>query len=182
MRIISGKHKGVRLKGPNKSKTKPITNSSKERLFGIIGDSINDKLVLDLFAGTGSIGIEALSRGAKRVTFVEKNYSALNVIKENLCRCNELEKSKLYNDNALKYLKRSTSCFDFIFSAPPYCRTYYISFLTELDKNADILDKKGQIIIECNVHSKENIELENFRKYKEFKCDDTVFEFWVRKN
>jgi 16S rRNA (guanine(966)-N(2))-methyltransferase RsmD len=84
MRIISGKSKGVRLSALSSKRTRPILDRAKESLFNILGDSILDSVVLDLFAGTGSLGIEALSRGAKRCLFVDNSTNAIPVIKKNL--------------------------------------------------------------------------------------------------
>ncbi len=82
MRVISGKAKGARLKALSSKRTRPILDRVKESLFGILGDSIIDSIVLDVFAGTGSLGIEALSRGAKRCLFVDNDMHAVQVIKK----------------------------------------------------------------------------------------------------
>jgi len=181
MNVVAGKHKGLKLLVPQKSKTKPIMNFAKERLFNVIGCAIEDTKVLDLYAGTGSIGIEALSRGCEHVTFVEKKFSAYEVIKRNVEKCNEKENSNVVNEDTLKYLNRNMSSFDIIFSAPPYSKSYYFYFLSNMDKNANRLNEGGLIIIECNIHKRENIEMNNLIKLKEFNCDDSVFEFWIKR-
>jgi len=181
MYIIAGKYKGLKLNGPKKSKTRPIMSFAKERLFNIIGVLIQDKKILDLYAGTGAIGIEALSRGCKHVTFVEKNFSAYNVIKRNIDKCNEYSNTSVVIDDVISYIKRNVEVFDIIFSSPPYNCSYYFNFLTIIDNNVHVLNESGHIIIECNIHTKGNFELNNIFKYKEFKCDDTVFEFWMQK-
>ena len=94
MRIIAGSHKGRRLLSPTTTGLRPTSGRVKEALFSILGDRIGGATMLDLFAGTGAIGIEALSRGAARVMFVESHTASLKLLKTNLQQCGLLEKTK----------------------------------------------------------------------------------------
>ena len=181
MKVVSGKYKGKKLLGPKKSKTRPVSNYVKERLFDILRDCVDAKLVLDLYAGTGAIGIEALSRGSKHVTFVERNYSACNIIKMNLSGIADEKNTKVIKEDVGKFVKRTKDVYDLIFSAPPYTKEYYIDFMEKIDSSPFILESDGKMIIESNKHCVEQIELENFVKVRNIKCDDTILEIWIHK-
>lgn len=180
MRVVAGYHKGKKLHGSQKSNTRPITNFAKERLFNILRNDVENKNILDLYAGTGAIGLEALSHGCNHVTFVEQNYSACKVIKKNISKLDESHKTKVVKHDVFKYLKRETKLYDIIFSAPPYCNDYYEGFMKKVDKNTSILNKNGKLIIECNKHERKDLYLQNLIKVKEFQCDDSVFEIWTK--
>jgi 16S rRNA (guanine966-N2)-methyltransferase len=123
MRIITGTLKGRRLVTPKGLSLRPTSDRVKESLFNILGGEIKDKTILDLFAGTGNLGIEALSRGAKRVTFVEKNREAIRLTQKNLITCQMEDRSEvLVKDvnQAIGLLKGKGERFDLIFMDPPY--------------------------------------------------------------
>ncbi len=123
MRIISGTLKGRRLVTPRGLSLRPTSDRVKESMFNILGNEVNGKVILDLFAGTGNLGIEALSRGAKRVTFVDKNREAIRLIQKNLLSCRMEDRSEplLKNVNeAIGFLKRKGERFDLILMDPPY--------------------------------------------------------------
>ena len=122
MRVIAGEAKGHKLKGTAKKTTRAITDRIKESIFGILGD-ISGKRVLDLFAGTGSLGIEALSRGAGEVIFVDRDRNCAKLIKENLSLFTENLQATVYTSdvkNGLKRLGRSGDKFDLVFVDPPF--------------------------------------------------------------
>ena len=123
MRIISGTLKGRRLVTPKGLSLRPTSDRVKESMFNILGNEVNGKVILDLFAGTGNLGIEALSRGAKRVTFVEKDRVAIRLIHKNLITCKMEDRSEvLVNDvnQAIEILRGKGVRFDLIFIDPPY--------------------------------------------------------------
>jgi 16S rRNA (guanine966-N2)-methyltransferase len=123
MRIISGTLKARRLVTPKGLSLRPTSDRVKESMFNILGGEIKDKTILDLFAGTGNLGIEALSRGAKRVTFVEKNREAIRLTQKNLITCQVEDRSELlFKDvnQAIGLLKGKGERFDLIFMDPPY--------------------------------------------------------------
>ena len=119
MRVITGKARGVQLKTPDGMLTRPTTDRFKEALFSIINFDIPGANVLDLFGGTGQLGIEALSRGAKSATFVDAREDACKLIKENLRRTKLEADAKVLRSDYLDYLKRCRDPFDIIFLDPP---------------------------------------------------------------
>ena len=123
MRIISGTSKGRRLATLRGHTLRPTSDRVKESMFNILGGEIEGKVILDLFAGTGNLGIEALSRGAQRVTFVEKDQEAFKLIQRNLLACQMGDRSEILPrevDRALKVLRGKGERFDLIFMDPPY--------------------------------------------------------------
>ncbi len=126
MRIIAGKYRGYRLVGPDgKQTTRPITDRVKTSLFDRLSAAgqIEDAIVLDLFSGTGSLGIECLSRGAKHVTFVDRDRTAINGIKKNLNMIQRNNDALILPADALgspKYISRSNRQFTLVFVDPPY--------------------------------------------------------------
>jgi len=123
VRVIAGSHKGRRLLGPRGPGLRPTPDRVKEALFSILGDRVREARVLDLYAGTGAIGIEALSRGARRVTFVEAHPSSLRVLRDNLTRCGLDGAAEVHPEEAEQFLGRrreDTGPYDLIFADPPY--------------------------------------------------------------
>lgn len=118
MRVIAGLAKGRRLQVPKGSKTRPFTDRAKEALFSALGDRVEGAAVLDLYAGSGSLGIEALSRGAGTVVFVEKSRSALTAIEANLETC-RFEGVVVAGDVG-DFLERDEGRYDLVFIDPPY--------------------------------------------------------------
>ncbi len=120
MRVITGIARGRRLETlPGEDVTRPTTESVKEALFSMIQFEIEDKKVLDLFAGSGQLGIEALSRGARHCTFVENNRQALKVVEGNLSHCGLANNAKVVLSDALSFLMKKDN-FDIAFLDPPY--------------------------------------------------------------
>jgi len=172
MRIISGKAKGVRLSALSSKQTRPILDRAKESMFSILGDSVLDSVVLDLFAGTGSLGIEALSRGANRCLFVENSTNAIKVIKKNLREANLLKRTVVLKINVfrlLNFIKNKDIKFDLILVAPPYklldidCgnRKRIFSLLEEF-VSRQIISEKGIIVLQH--HKKQKVIQECFKQ------------------
>ena len=174
MRIISGKAKGTRLSALNSKKTRPILDRAKESLFSILGDSVLDSTVLDLFAGTGSLGIEALSRGAGKCLFVDNSTNAIRVIKENLQEAGFIKRTVVLKINVFRllgFLKNKDIRFDLMLVAPPYklldidCgdRKRIFSLLEECISKQFINDN-GTIVLQH--HKKQKIDQECFKQLK----------------
>ena len=176
MRIISGEKKGIRLFSLKKGKIRPTSDKVKGAIFNILS-SVEDKMVLDLFAGSGALGIEALSRGAKEVVFVDNSFSSLDLIRKNLEKLGFKDKSKLLKKNVLRFLKGETEGkFDLILADPPYGKGLCQKLL-ELLAEKDFLNTDGVLVIEH--HKKEKIEkLENFILLQEKKYGDTLVSFF----
>lgn len=149
IRIISGLYKGKRLKRVPDSLVRPVPDKLKESLFNIIQEDVRGSVFLDGFAGTGSVGIEALSRGAEKVIFVDNYYPAIKVIKANLSKCGAEDKSRLLRkefNRAVIQLAQEKMKFNLVFLDPPY------RFLDERNplkvvKKREVLEEGGKIIL-----------------------------------
>ena len=145
MRVITGSARGRRLKELPGLDTRPTTDRVKEGLFSALQFDIEGRRVLDLFAGTGQLGIECLSRGAESAVFVDKDRAAIQIVKENLKLCGL--KGTVVQEDALSFL-RHCGRFDIIFVDPPYDSNLYESVL-ETVKLVDILSEGGIILCEA---------------------------------
>lgn len=172
MRVISGEKKGRKLKSANIEGLRPTSDRVKESVFNMISPYLSENLIVaDLFAGTGNVGIEFLSRGVKEVTFVEKDSRCINLIKENLSNLGLLEKSRIIKSDVIKFLKSKKSVvFDIIFLDPPYKSCYAKECISEILKNKKIKEN-GLIIVESNLEFR--FEDENLVVLKEKEYGDT---------
>ncbi|WP_123039997.1 16S rRNA (guanine(966)-N(2))-methyltransferase RsmD [Cohnella candidum] len=137
MRVISGQAKGRPLKAVPGNTTRPTTDKVKEALFSMIGPYFDGERVLDLFAGTGGLGIEALSRGAGSAVFVDANPRAVEIVRRNLDAAKVADKAEVYRNDAskaVKLLERKGIPFDLIFLDPPYAMENCDSLLAELEE------------------------------------------------
>lgn len=138
MRIITGTSKGRRLATPKNHAIRPTSDRVKESIFNILGKEVEGKVVLDLFAGTGNLGIEALSRGAKKAFFVEKGRQALRLIQRNLSQCGMSERSEILSTDvsrAIGILNQRGQSFDLILMDPPYEKGLIQKTLIKLHSN-----------------------------------------------
>ena len=145
MRVITGSARGRKLKTPEGESIRPTTDNVKEAVFNIIQFDIEGRRVLDLFAGTGQLGIECLSRGAREAVFVDESRDAVKLVKENLRQCGLT--AQVLQQDALSYL-RSCGRFDLIFVDPPYDANLYESVLNTINQ-VDILSDGGIIVCEA---------------------------------
>ncbi len=154
MRIITGSAKGTKLKPPKGLSTRPTGDRVKESLFNILGFQLNETRVLDLFAGTGNLGLEALSRGAHSALFVDQDMQSINLIKENAQLTKLVEKTQIYKGEVLRTidgLANTMQKFDLIFCDPPYNKGLVNRVLDKLDTTR-ILSDEGIIIMEHSRH------------------------------
>jgi 16S rRNA (guanine966-N2)-methyltransferase len=164
MRIVSGVFKRKKINFLKSPTTRPLRDFIKESIFNIIKHSnlINISLentnVLDLYSGVGSFGIECVSRGAKKVTFVENDDVALEVLKKNIEQLKIEKKSKVYETKIISFLNRSNKNekYEVIFFDPPFSENFYIEEL-KIIKNSNICKKKHIIIIHRENKSKDNL-------------------------
>lgn len=178
MRVISGSARGLKLKSPEGLNTRPTTDRIKESLFNIISPYLYNCSFLDLFSGSGAIGIEALSRGAKDATFVEFNINSIEIIKQNINLSKFKEKSTIYNLDvveAINILGNNNKKFDIIFLDPPYDKGLLLPSLKKIEEK-DLLKNNGFIICEQHINEPEII-LNNLYTYrvKEYKITKMVF-------
>ena len=147
MRVITGSARGCRLKEPSDNEQRPTTDKVKESLFNIIQFDIEGRRVLDLFAGTGQLGIEALSRGAERAVFADRSPKAIALINENLERTKLKDKAVVIRGDWKDVLLRNREVFDLVFLDPPYGSGLLEEALLKLAE-IDILSRNGIIVCE----------------------------------
>ena len=172
LKVISGLYKGRNIEGFDLDGTRPTMERVKESLFAIIQNNLQDSIVLDLFSGSGNLGIEALSQGAKYAYLVDSNPKATKTIKRNLENIN-IKSAEVINMDyikALNYLKEKNIKLDIIFLDPPY-KTAFIEKSIELITNNNLLNKDGLII--CESDSLDRIVYnENYKIIKDKKYGD----------
>ena len=173
MRVITGKARGVQLKTPEGMLTRPTADRVKEALFSIINFDLPGAAVLDLFGGTGQLGIEALSRGADSAVFVDQREDACKIIRENLRRTKLESQGRVVRSDYLDYLRRSREKFDIILLDPPYAEVFLenaLKCITEID----ILKTDGIIVAERPVEKELPFEFEGFTRSKDYKYGKTL--------
>ncbi len=165
MRIIGGKNKGKKIYLPTDKNTRPLRDLVKEAIFNLLEHSKKFKVeivnsnILDLFSGTGSFGLECLSRGAKFITFVENYVHVLNILKKNISNMNAISSSEIIENNCLKFLNEGNKIskkFDIIFLDPPY-KDEKINVYIDQIIDQKILKQNGVILI--HRHKKDDIEI-----------------------
>ena len=168
MRVITGKARGINLKTPEGLQTRPTADRVKEALFSIIQFDIPGARVLDLFGGTGQLGIEALSRGAKSATFVDASSTACNLIRENLKRTRLQEESRVICSDYLAFLGRCSEKYDIIFLDPPYAEVFLENALNRITE-IDILQSGGIIITERPLEKELSMDFTGYSRSKDYK-------------
>ena len=173
MRVITGKARGVKLKTPEGLTTRPTADRVKEALFSVINFDVPGADVLDLFGGTGQLGIEALSRGAKSATFVDEGEKACALIKENLRRTKLEGHGKVIRGDYLAFLRGCKANYDLIFLDPPYAEVFLenaLNCITEID----ILRSGGIIICERPLEKELPWEYPGYSRSKDYKYGKTL--------
>ena len=146
--------------------TRPVRDQVKEALFNILGSAIQDSEFLDLFAGTGSVGIEALSRGAAGATFVEKHPTALRTIRENLELTQLSERASLVQADVFEWVKRAGgSAHDYAYIAPPQYMKLWSKAVRHLDQNVKRLNPDAWVIAQINTREYRSLELETLVEF-----------------
>ncbi|MFQ6052553.1 MAG: 16S rRNA (guanine(966)-N(2))-methyltransferase RsmD [Candidatus Hydrothermarchaeota archaeon] len=180
IRVISGRYKGKRLKKVPGMNVRPMPDKLKEALFNVLQEDIRGTRWLDGFAGTGSVGIEALSRGAEEVVFVDEYYPAVKVIKANLAKCDEEaeEKGRVMHrefNRAVIQLAKEKRSFDVIFLDPPY-RLLDERNPLKVIKKRGILREKGIVLLRH--HFKSKFEARYFSPFRKLRLGDDVITFY----
>ena len=173
MRVISGSAKGVNLKTPEGLNTRPTIDRVKEALFSVIHFDIPGSDVLDLFAGTGQLGIEALSRGAASAVFVDCQDIACRLVKENLKRTKLEDKAQVIRAEYTDYLRRCNKKFGIIFLDPPYSNDFLensLNLITEID----ILQSGGIIVCERPLGKDLDWDFPGFSRSRDYKYGSTL--------
>ena len=183
MRIIAGQMRSRRLSFPKSKKTRPMMDRAKEMIFNILGDSVKGGRVLDLFAGSGSLGLEALSRGAEHVTFVENGPWAKKSILSNLKHLGLRRETRVvFKDvfRAIGELERRGECFTLIFLDPPYDKGVVKKILNRLSRS-DIVTPLTQLILHHSRQEKLPESLESFEVLREKRFGQACLSFLSRR-
>ncbi len=173
MRVITGKAKGIALKAPDGMATRPTTDRVKEALFSIIQFDVPTARVLDLFGGTGQLGIEALSRDAKSAVFVDEREDACKLIRENLKRTKLDSLARVVRTDYMAFLRTCKETFDIIFLDPPYAEVFLensLKIITEID----ILQSGGIIVTERPVEKDLLFDFPGYCRSKDYKYASTI--------
>jgi len=159
--------------------TRPITDRVKEALFDIIGDNVSDVRFLDLFAGTGGVGIEALSRGAREAVFVENGRHALDTIRYNLDATKLGQRARIVRANVFDFLKREPQPFEYVYVAPPQYKDLWIATLKLIDAQPRWLAADGEIIVQIHPREYRPLDLQHFEPIDERRYGSTHLVFYA---
>jgi 16S rRNA (guanine966-N2)-methyltransferase len=180
LRVIAGIAKGRRLKLVPGDTTRPVMDRVKEALFNIIGRDIMDSVFLDLFAGTGSVGIEALSRGAKQAYFVEIERKAIQTIQDNLTVTKLGDKATIRRADAFSLLKQPPALpFDFIYVAPPQYKGLWLQILQALDSNPAWISSDTTVIVQIDPSEETPVMLEYLETVDQRRYGKTLLWFFA---
>src|SRR5690242_1520830 len=182
LRVIAGKAKGRKLKSVPGDTTRPITDRVKEALFNIIAGDLLDSNWWDLFAGTGAVGIEALSRGAASVRFSDSNRMPIEIIKSNLEHCGFKSQAEIRKGDAFTFLSSPPDrTFEYIYIAPPQYHEMWFKALELVDENIQWLSEDGWVIVQIDPKEYKSLTLENLEEFEQRKYGSTLLAFYERK-
>lgn len=182
MRVIAGKAKGHRLQSVPGDSTRPITDRAKEALFSILGDDLIEARVLDLFGGTGAVGIEALSRGSEHATFIERNRRALQTIQANLAHCKLADRAEIIPGDSFSYLQSYPGPpYNLIFIAPPQYQELWIKALEQIDRRTELLAPFGGVVVQIHPREDAPVELYALAEYDRRRYGSVLFLFYARR-
>jgi 16S rRNA (guanine966-N2)-methyltransferase len=181
MRVISGSAKGRRLKSVPGSSTRPITDRVKVALFDIRAPDMVDCVFLDLFAGTGGVGIEALSRGARRAVFVDIDAKSIQTIRENLTITHLEERASVIRSDSFRYLDRPEhESFDMIYIAPPQYKGMWSQALQMIDRSGGWLSPDGIAVVQIDPKETRDIVLNNLQEFDRRQYGGTLLWFFEK--
>ena len=181
MRVIAGRYRSRQLKAKPPAGIRPTSDKLRETLFNVLGERIQDAAVLDGFAGMGGIGIEALSRGASFVCFVEKSQKACSMIRENLESLGITEGFRVIEadfDKALNILEREGSSFDVVFLDPPYDRENLYRDSLAAFATRPLLGEDAVLVIEHSKRMELDETVDNLRRYRVLTQGDSTLSFY----
>jgi 16S rRNA (guanine(966)-N(2))-methyltransferase RsmD len=183
LRVITGKAKGRKLNSVPGDTTRPITDRVKESLFNIISGDVLDSNWWDMFAGTGAVGIEALSRGAATVRFTDSNQAPIDTIKHNVAHCGFNPQAEIRRADAFTYLTTPPDKqFEYIYIAPPQFKDMWLKALELVDENSGWLTEDGWVIVQIAPREYRNhpVQLENLEEFDQRKYGTTLLVFYER--
>ena len=179
VRVISGSARGLKLNTPGDDRVRPTTDRVKESMFNIIQDWVYDSQVLDLFAGSGALGIEALSRGASQAVFCDNSLDSIKIIKSNIEKARVVDRSQIVSGDfkrCLRDMEAKNQSFDMIFVDPPYYEGLFEEVLDTI-RSCKILKKDGIVIVE-HAAKRPIGQVEGLEVYKEKKYGITMLTFY----
>jgi 16S rRNA (guanine(966)-N(2))-methyltransferase RsmD len=184
MRVIAGYNKGRKLISPKVSFIRPTSDRTKQFIFDYLGDTVENAYVLDLFSGTGNLGIEALSRGAEKVIYIDQEKKAAEIIHKNIRLTHYEDKSNVIIKDAIRYLNniaRNNTYFDLIFADPPYNYVSADKLIELIDKN-NLLGSKGLLVLEHSRLLKIENNYKNLILIKSRRLGDTTVSIFKGNN
>jgi 16S rRNA (guanine966-N2)-methyltransferase len=180
MRVITGTAKGRKLQMVPGEGTRPITDRAKTALFSILNDSIGQTRVLDLFGGTGAVGIEALSRGAEFVQFVDLDRKAVETIRANLRHCRLEKGATVQQGDSLLFLQRYHGApFDVIYVAPPQYQGLWRKVIETIDQRPELLAQYGAVVVQIHPKEEEPLALQHLEEYDRRKYGSVMLLFYA---
>lgn len=181
LRVIAGTAKGRKLKSVPGDTTRPVMDRVKEALFNILAGDVIDSNWWDLFAGTGAIGIESLSRGARFVRFTDLNRAPIETIKENITHCRFDQQAEIKRGDAFTMLAgKADRQFEYIYIAPPQFKGMWLEALKRVDDNMDWLSEGGSVIAQIAPREYEQAELKHLVEGEQRKYGSTLLIFYDR--
>jgi 16S rRNA (guanine966-N2)-methyltransferase len=180
MRVIGGTAKGRLLKSVPGDSTRPILDRVKTPLFDILRPTLPGISILDLFGGTGAVGIEALSQGAGHCVFLDVNARAVATIRENLATCGLSDRAEVRHTDAFVYLKNTQKSFDLIYVAPPQYKGVWIEALRTLAERPHLIAEGGKVIVQIDPKEYEPLELQTLREQSQRTYGKTVLLFFEK--
>jgi 16S rRNA (guanine966-N2)-methyltransferase len=182
LRVIAGKAKGRKLKSVPGDTTRPVTDRVKEALFNILAGDVVDSHWWDLFAGTGAIGIEALSRGATFVRFTDSNREPIETIRFNVEHTGFASQSEIRRGDAFTLLSRGADAqFEYIYIAPPQYKDMWEKALELVDEDVRWLSEDGWVIVQIDPREYKKVPLEKLEEIEQRKYGSTMLIFYERK-
>ncbi len=178
MRVIAGKAKGRKLKSVRGPGTRPVTARAKTAFFDILQQSIVNAHFLDLFAGTGQVGVEALSRGAARVVFVEKGRVPIKAIRENLKITELAENAEVVRGDVFDFLQRRPEPFHFLYVAPPQYRGLWMQTLRLIDRSPGWLTNDGWVVVQIHPMEVEALTLDSLVRFDQRTYGSVMYCFY----
>jgi 16S rRNA (guanine966-N2)-methyltransferase len=183
LRVIAGKAKGRKLKAVPGDTTRPITDRVKESLFNIIAGDVVDSNWWDVFAGTGAVGIEALSRGASFVRFSDSNRAPIDTIRFNVEHCGFKSQAEIRRADAFTYLASPPDRkFEYIYIAPPQYQEMWAKALELIDDNMGWLADDGWVIAQIDPKEYQALQLENLEELEQRRYGTTLLVFYEQKH
>jgi 16S rRNA (guanine966-N2)-methyltransferase len=181
LRVIGGKVRGRKLRAVTGDTTRPVTDQVKEACFNIIGGDIVEATFLDLFAGTGSIGIEALSRGAAFARFVDLNRLPIETIRANLTHCGLVQSAEVIRADAFALLERSPDrSYDYVYIAPPQYKGIWARAMLALDAHPTWMSEDAWVIVQIHPVEYEALALKSLVEFDLRRYGSTLLAFYER--